>query len=82
VPSKHLSYLAALGVVVYALMQIKEEHDWSAAYATEHDCRVIETSDSREWASVGLTGHPRVGASAPREKWRCADGTVHWRDKF
>jgi hypothetical protein len=62
-------------------MQIKEEHDWSA-YATEHDCRVIKTSDSREWASVGLTGHPRVGASAPREKWRCADGTVHWRDKF
>jgi len=29
-----------------------------------------------------LTGHPRVGASVPREKWRRADGTMHWRDKF
>jgi hypothetical protein len=28
--SKHLSYFAALGIIVYALMQIKEEHDWSA----------------------------------------------------
>jgi hypothetical protein len=27
--SKHLSYIAALGIVVYALMQMKEEHDWS-----------------------------------------------------
>jgi hypothetical protein len=39
-------------------------------------------SDSLEWASVGPTGHPRIGASAPREKWRCTDGTMHWRDKF
>jgi hypothetical protein len=28
--SKHLAYLAALGIVVYALIQMKEQHDWSA----------------------------------------------------
>ena len=39
--SKHLSYVAALGIVVYALMQIKEEHDLSA-YAAHHGCRVVE----------------------------------------
>ena len=78
---QHLTYLAALGIVVHALMQIKEEHDWSA-YAAEHGCHVIEERESSRWATVGITGHPRVGASEGTELWKCDDGTRHLRNRM
>lgn len=79
--SKHLSYVAALGIVVYALMQMKEQHDWSA-YADHHGCRIVEDREGSRWATVGLNGHPRVGTSEGKELWKCDDGTRHWRNKI
>lgn len=77
----HLPIAAGGLIVIYLLFQLWQGQQWSA-YAASHGCEVVETSDSREWASIGMTGHPRVGASMPREKWRCADGSIHWRDKL
>lgn len=77
----HLPIAAGGLIVVYLLFQLYQSQQWTT-YAAENGCQVVETSDSREWSSIGFNGRPRIGASMPREKWRCSDGSIHWRDKI
>jgi hypothetical protein len=37
------------------------------AYAAQRGCHVIEDREGSRWATVGLNGHPRVGASEDKE---------------
>jgi hypothetical protein len=77
----HLPIAAGGLIVVYFLFQIYQDRQWTTL-AAEHDCQVVEDREGSRWATIGLNGHPRVGGSEGREKWRCADGTIHWPKKL
>ena len=77
----HLPIAAGALIVAYFLLQLWHDQQWTT-YAAEHDCHFVEDRDGSRWATIGVTGHPRIGGSEGREKWRCADGTVHWRDRM
>ena len=77
----HLPVAAGTLIVAYLLLQLWHDNQWTA-YAADHDCHIIEDREGNHWAPVGLSGNPRIGASEGKQKYRCADGTIHWRDKL
>lgn len=72
---------AGAAIVAYLLFQVYQTKQWET-YARAHGSKIIEERQGGQCATVGLNGHPRIGASEGKEVWQCADGTWHVRDEI